>query len=109
MYYVSWSEYKGNETIDYLNAFDNEEDNTTKGGGIHCHSDGTLPAVKHIQLATLQVAVDHALLLIGQQEKGEIIFFIFVYPSDFHGYVNSSQAALRASSASASGRVTSSS
>ena len=26
MYYVSWSEYKGNETIDYLNAFDNEED-----------------------------------------------------------------------------------
>ena len=26
MYYVSWSEYKGSETIDYLNAFDNEED-----------------------------------------------------------------------------------
>ena len=26
MYYVSWSEYKGDETIDYLNAFDNEED-----------------------------------------------------------------------------------
>ena len=26
MYYVSWLEYKENETIDYLNAFDNEED-----------------------------------------------------------------------------------
>ena len=35
MYYVSWSEYKGNETIDYLNAFDNEEDRDRFARSLH--------------------------------------------------------------------------
>ena len=35
MYYVSWSVYDGMETIDYLNAFDNEEDRDRFASGLH--------------------------------------------------------------------------
>ena len=35
MYYVSWSEYRENETIDYLNAFDNEEDRDRFARSLH--------------------------------------------------------------------------
>lgn len=38
MYYVSWSEYKGNETVDYLNVFDNEEDRDRFARGLRFKS-----------------------------------------------------------------------
>ena len=45
--------------------------------GDHCHSNGTLPAVEHIQLAPFQVAVDHALLLVAQQQQRQKILLVF--------------------------------